>query len=43
VSKGGVPTETILRAVETEGSPEQVARLYEVPLGAVSFEQQLAA
>jgi uncharacterized protein (DUF433 family) len=47
VSNGGVPTETILRAVEAEGSRERVARLYEVPLGAVrdavSFEQQLAA
>jgi uncharacterized protein (DUF433 family) len=47
VSDGGVPTETILRAVEVEGSPERVARLYELPLGAVrdalSFEQQLAA
>jgi uncharacterized protein (DUF433 family) len=47
VSDGGVPTETILGAVEAEGSPERVARLYELPLGAVrdafSFEEQLAA
>ncbi len=47
VSNGGVPTETILRAIEAEGSPERVARLYELSLGAVrdavSFEQQLAA
>jgi uncharacterized protein (DUF433 family) len=47
VSNGGVPTETILRAVEAEGSPERVARVYELPLGAVrdavSFEKQLAA
>lgn len=44
---GGVPTETILRAVQAEGSPERVARLYEMPLGAVrdavSLEKQLAA
>jgi uncharacterized protein (DUF433 family) len=47
VSDGGVPTETIARAVAVEGSPERVARLYELPLGgvrdAVSFEKQLAA
>jgi uncharacterized protein (DUF433 family) len=47
VNDGSVPTETILRAVEAEGSPERVARLYELPLGAVrdavSFEKQLAA
>jgi uncharacterized protein (DUF433 family) len=47
VSDGGVPTETILRAVEAEGSAQRVARLYELPLGAVrdavSFEKQLAA
>jgi uncharacterized protein (DUF433 family) len=47
VSDGGVPTETILRATEAEGSPERVARLYELPLAAVrdavSFEKQLAA
>jgi uncharacterized protein (DUF433 family) len=47
VSDGGVPTQTILRAVETEGSPERVARLYELSPGAVrdaiGFEKQLAA
>jgi uncharacterized protein (DUF433 family) len=47
VNDGGVPTETIFRAVEAEGSPERVARLYELPLlavrDAVSFEKQLAA
>jgi uncharacterized protein (DUF433 family) len=47
VSDGGVPTETIRRAVEVEGSPERVARLYELGLAAVreavSFEKQLAA
>jgi uncharacterized protein (DUF433 family) len=47
LNDGGVPTETILRAVQTEGSPERMARLYELPLGAVrdavSFEMQLAA
>jgi uncharacterized protein (DUF433 family) len=48
VGDGGVPTETILRAVEAEeGSSERVARLYELPLGAVrdaiNFEKQLAA
>jgi uncharacterized protein (DUF433 family) len=46
VSDGGVPTETILRAVEAEGSPERAARLYELPLSAVrdavTFEQRLA-
>jgi uncharacterized protein (DUF433 family) len=47
VSDGGVPTQTIFRAVQVEGSPERVAKLYELPLGAVrdavSFEKQLAA
>ena len=47
VSDGGVPTQTIFLAVQVEGSPERVAKLYELPLGAVrdavSFEKQLAA
>jgi uncharacterized protein (DUF433 family) len=47
VNDGGVPTRTIVRAVAVEGSPERVAKLYELPLpavrDAVSFEKQLAA
>lgn len=47
VSGGGVPTETIAQAMKVEGSPEKVAKLYELPLAAVrdaiTFEQQLAA
>jgi uncharacterized protein (DUF433 family) len=47
VSEGGVPTEVLSRAVEIEGTPERVARLYEVPPSAirdaVSFQQRLAA
>jgi uncharacterized protein (DUF433 family) len=47
VSTGGVPTETISRAVKIEGSPERVAKLYELPTAAVreavAFQQQLAA
>jgi uncharacterized protein (DUF433 family) len=47
VVAGGVPTEVLSEAVEIEGSPEKVARLYEVPLVAVrdsiAFQQQLAA
>ena len=46
-SVGGVPTEVLAGAVEVEGSPEKVARLYEVPLAAVrdavAFEARLAA
>jgi uncharacterized protein (DUF433 family) len=44
---GGVPTEILSEAVEIEGSPEKVAKLYEVPLAAVrdsiAFQQRLAA
>jgi uncharacterized protein (DUF433 family) len=47
VVEGGVPTEILLQAVEVEGSPERVAKLYEVSLAAVrdsvAFQQQLAA
>jgi uncharacterized protein (DUF433 family) len=47
VTQGGVPTETLHHAVAVEGSPERVAKLYEVPLGAVrdaiAFQTQLAA
>jgi uncharacterized protein (DUF433 family) len=47
LSVAGVPTEVIAAAVKVEGSPEKVARLYEVPATAVrdalSFERQLAA
>jgi uncharacterized protein (DUF433 family) len=47
VSDGGVPTETVFRAIEAEGSAERVARLYELPLtavrDAVNFEKRLAA
>lgn len=46
-SEGHVPTQVLAQAVEVEGSPERVARLYEVPLRAVSdaltFESLLAA
>jgi uncharacterized protein (DUF433 family) len=46
VAEGGVPTEIISNAVEIEGSPEKVAKLYEVPLAAVrdavAFQQQLS-
>lgn len=47
VAEGGVPTEILAQAVAVEGSEEQVARLYEVPLAAVrtavAFEARLAA
>jgi len=47
VREGRVPTEILFAAVRTEGSPEKVARLYEVPLpavrAAVTFQQQLTA
>jgi uncharacterized protein (DUF433 family) len=47
VASGGVPTEILCEAVQIEGSPQKVAKLYEVPLAAVhdaiSFERQLAA
>ena len=47
VADGGVPAETISQAVKIEGSAERVAKLYELPVGAVrdaiAFQQQLAA
>jgi uncharacterized protein (DUF433 family) len=47
VADGGVPTEILYEAVEIEGSPERVAKLYEVSLkavhDAVSFQERLAA
>jgi uncharacterized protein (DUF433 family)/DNA-binding transcriptional MerR regulator len=47
VREAGVPTETLASAVKVEGSVENVARLYEVPILAVrdalEFEQKLAA
>jgi uncharacterized protein (DUF433 family) len=47
VAEGGVPTEVLAEAVKTEGSPERVARLYEVPVRAVrdalAFQDRLAA
>jgi uncharacterized protein (DUF433 family) len=47
VSEGGVPTEILSQAIEIEGTPERVAKLYEVPVSAVrdahSFQQRLAA
>jgi len=47
INDGGVPTQTIFRAVQVEGSSERVAKLYELPLpaarDAVAFEKQLAA
>jgi uncharacterized protein (DUF433 family)/DNA-binding transcriptional MerR regulator len=47
VSEGGVPTETIARAVQVEGSAERVAKLYELPIpavrAAIDFQHQLAA
>ena len=47
VVQGGVPAEILSEAVEIEGSPERVAKLYEVPLPAVRdavvFQQRLAA
>jgi uncharacterized protein (DUF433 family) len=47
VRETGVPTETLASAIKVEGSVENVARLYEVPLLAVrdalEFEQKLAA
>jgi uncharacterized protein (DUF433 family) len=46
-AEGGVPTEVLSAAAEVEGSPETVARLYDVPLPAVrdaiAFQQRLAA
>jgi uncharacterized protein (DUF433 family) len=47
VVDGGVPVEVLADAVEIEGSPQKVAKLYDVPLAAVrdavSFHQRLAA
>jgi uncharacterized protein (DUF433 family) len=47
VSDGGVPTEVLAQAVQIEGTPERVAKLYEVTPAAVrdavSFHQRLAA
>jgi uncharacterized protein (DUF433 family)/DNA-binding transcriptional MerR regulator len=47
VVHGGVPTETLARAVAAEGSEQRVARWYEVPVesvkAAVAFEGDLAA
>jgi uncharacterized protein (DUF433 family) len=47
VNDGGVPIETVFRAVKSEGSSERVAKLYELPIAAVrdavSLQQQLAA
>jgi uncharacterized protein (DUF433 family) len=47
ISDGSVPVEIISEAVKLEGSPEKVAKLYDVPLPAVreavAFQQQLAA
>ena len=46
-AEAGVPTEVLAGAVAVEGSPEKVARLYEVSPAAVRdalrFEQALAA
>jgi uncharacterized protein (DUF433 family) len=46
-SIGGIPTEVLANAVSVEGSPERVARLYEVTLPAVraamAFQEKLAA
>jgi uncharacterized protein (DUF433 family) len=46
-SAGGTPTEILAAAVTVEGSAERVAKLYELPLGAVrdavAFQSQLAA
>jgi uncharacterized protein (DUF433 family) len=47
VAASGVPTEILATAVEVEGTPAKVAKLYDVPLAAVrdavSFQQKLAA
>lgn len=47
VTDAGIPTEILCNAVEVEGSPERVAKLYELPIAAVrdavAFQQQLAA
>lgn len=47
VNDGGVPVETVVRAAKVEGSPERVAKLYELPVAAVrdaiALQQQLAA
>jgi uncharacterized protein (DUF433 family) len=47
IAESGVPTETLSEAVEIEGSPERVAKLYALPVAAVRdavvFQQQLAA
>jgi uncharacterized protein (DUF433 family) len=47
LSDGGVPTETLAQAVKVEGSPERVAKLYELQVAAVrdacAFQTQLAA
>ena len=45
--EGGVPTRVLTDAVAVEGSPDRVARLYEVPVAvvrdALAFERKLAA
>jgi uncharacterized protein (DUF433 family) len=47
IDAAGVPTEVISTAIAVEGSPERVAKIYEVPLpavrDAVDFQKQLAA
>ncbi len=47
VSSGHVPTDTLARAVEAEGSMERVTRWFDVPMqavrAAVEFEKELAA
>jgi uncharacterized protein (DUF433 family) len=47
LADGSIPAEIIFDAVRIEGSPEKVAKLYDVPLlavrEAVAFQQQLAA
>jgi uncharacterized protein (DUF433 family) len=44
---GGVPVEVLADAVEAEGSPQRVAKMYDIPLAAVrdavSFHHRLAA
>jgi uncharacterized protein (DUF433 family) len=47
VAEVGIPTSVLAEAAEVEGSPERVAKLYELPVAevrdAIAFERQLAA
>ncbi len=47
IAEQGIPTDVLAKAVEVEGSEKEIAKWYDVPVGAVNdaveFEQKLAA